>query len=438
MLQRSKPCSGAVEPSHETVTSASHAFLQRGSSSFKRANISLFLAGLSTFALLYDMQPLLPILAQTFGLDAGASSLSVSVATGALALALLFASWLSDAWSRKAIMAAALIVSSALCLAVALCPWWQGILVARALTGLALSGVPAVALAYLGEEVAPRDQGYAVGLYIAGNAIGGMSGRLLVGILAEWIGWRWSLGVLGVLALGSSLAFVLLLPPSRHFVRQRVPARVLLQRMGAHLRNPAQCMLYAEAFLLMGSFVTLYNYIGFRLSAAPYGLSHAAIASIFAVYLVGSAASAWIGALSATYGQARLLWPTVLLMGLGVALMALAPLPAVIAGIAVTTFGFFAAHALASGWVGRLAATGRAQASALYLCGYYLGSSLLGTLGGSFWERAGWGGVSAMVGVALAAALAIALRLAWKPPQPEGATGSALPAAALAETAESP
>jgi MFS transporter, YNFM family, putative membrane transport protein len=75
------------------------------------------------------------------------------------------------------------------------------------------------------------------------------------------------------------------------------------------------------------------------------------------------------------------------------------------------TAGFFAAHSVASGWVGGRARVAPAQASALYLCLYYIGSSIAGSVGGVFYARAAWPGTVIFVLALLALALASAVSL---------------------------
>ncbi|EGD01353.1 major facilitator family transporter, partial [Burkholderia sp. TJI49] len=84
---------------------------------------------------------------------------------------------------------------------------------------------------------------------------------------------------------------------------------------------------------------------------------------------------------------------------------------AIASGIACVTFGFFAGHSTASGWVGRLATQGKGQAAALYLLSYYLGSSIVGSLGGRFWSTHGWPGVVALVAGLLVVGCAAAVWL---------------------------
>jgi YNFM family putative membrane transporter len=329
-----------------------------------------------------------------------------------LALSIFVAGLMSDSLSRKTLMTASLCASALLNLAAAAAPDWHTLLLVRALEGLALGGLPAVAMAYISEEVHPNGLGLAMGLYVSGTAFGGMAGRIVTGVVADAFSWRVALATIGVLGLLASVAFVLLLPPSRRFVPTRGRGLAEPRRaLAVLLRQPGLPQLFALGFLFMGGFVTIYNYIGFRLLLPPYGLSQTAIGAIFTVYLVGMVASTWCGRLADRYGRARLVQAAVLLMAAGLTLMLAQSLACVIAGIVVLTFGFFAGHAVASGWVGQLAPRSKGLASSLYLLAYYLGSSLLGSLGGHFWAADGWLGVSMLVAVLLACAWALALDL---------------------------
>jgi YNFM family putative membrane transporter len=90
----------------------------------------------------------------------------------------------------------------------------------------------------------------------------------------------------------------------------------------------------------------------------------------------------------------------------GVALTLPSSPAAIVAGLVVLTAGFFAAHSLASGWVGARARVAPAQASALYLCLYYIGSSAAGSAGGVVWADGGWAAVALFAITLLVIALA--------------------------------
>jgi len=74
------------------------------SAAYRRIALALFLAGFSTFSLLYCVQPLLPAFAREFHIGAAASSLSLSVSTGFLAVSILCAGALSERVGRRGLM----------------------------------------------------------------------------------------------------------------------------------------------------------------------------------------------------------------------------------------------------------------------------------------------------------------------------------------------
>ena len=111
-------------------------------------------------------------------------------------------------------------------------------------------------------------------------------------------------------------------------------------------------------------------------------------------------------------GRPRVVLVSVLVMATGLALTLPERLPWVIVGLVVFTGGFFAAHATASGWAPVVGAPYGTRASALYVCGYYAGSSVFGTVLGGAWSAGGWpavvGSVTALVLVGTLAALVVA------------------------------
>lgn len=369
-----------------------------GEPAYRRIVVALFLAGFATFSLLYCVQPLLPVLGAAFRVSAAQSSLAVSLTTGCLALAILVAGALSRSLSRKSLMAGSLVLAAALNIGAAAAPDWALLLALRAVEGLALGGAPAVAMAYLAEEIHPDGLGRAMGLYVAGTALGGMSGRVLTGAFADLFGWRGALGGVGLGGLIAAGGFWLLLPPSRNFAPEpagSLPAHLRL--WAGHLADRRLVRLFAIGFLAMGGFVSLYNYAGFRLLGPPYRLSETEAGLVFVVYLFGVAASAAAGALADRFGRKPVMTAGFVSALAGVAATLAHPLAVVIAGIAVVTMGFFAVHTVASGGVGRLAVGAKGHAASLYLLFYYLGSSIMGSLGGWPWMTAGWRGVSAYV-----------------------------------------
>ncbi len=388
-----------------------HNFILRGSSEYRRANLALFFAGFVTFSTLYTFQPLFPNLVSEFGISPAIASLSLSLATLALAVTLPISGSLSDAWGRRRMMGISVVLAALLALLSASHVSLPALLALRLLQGIVLAGVPAVAMAYLNEEIEPQAIGSAMGLYIAGNACGGMSGRILTAWLTELLSWRAAVAGIGLLSILLAAVFILLLPASRNFQRRDLHLGALSRSLFGHLRNPGLLCLFFLAFTCMGGFVTLYNYVSFRLIGPGFNLSQAQVALIFLAYAFGAGGSTVIGQLVDRFGRSPLLFSALAVMTSGLLLTLSAQLPAVILGIVVFTIGFFGAHAIASAWVGLFAGQARAQASSLYLFAYYLGSSISGTGGGFFYSAWGWGGVVLLILFLIAAAFAAGMRL---------------------------
>ncbi|WP_371924699.1 MFS transporter [Pseudomonas sp. R5(2019)] len=392
-----------------------HRWIEKGTPLFLRTVLALFSGGFATFALLYCVQPMMPMLSHEFAINAAQSSLILSVSTGMLAIGLLITGPISDRVGRKPVMVCALFCAALCTLASALMPNWESILLMRALVGLSLSGLAAVAMTYLSEEIHPQHIGLAMGLYIGGNAIGGMSGRLIIGVLIDFVSWHTAMLIIGGLALIAATVFWKILPESRNFRARSLKPRSLLDGFTMHFRDAGLPWLFLEAFVLMGAFVTLFNYIGYRLLAEPYHMSQALVGLLSVVYLSGIYSSAQIGALADKLGRRRVFWATIVVMFAGLGLTMLTPVPVIIVGMLIFTFGFFGAHSVASSWIGRRATKAKGQASSLYLFSYYAGSSVAGTAGGMFWHYAGWNGIGLFIGALLVVALLVAVRLSKLP-----------------------
>ncbi|MFJ3287468.1 MFS transporter [Streptomyces sp. NPDC086669] len=375
-----------------------------GGPGYRRMSLALFLAGVATFALLYSTQALLPLISGEFGVPASAASWTVAAATGGLALFVLPMSALSERYGRRTVMTASLAVAVAVGLAVPFAPNLTTLVVLRAVQGAALAGLPASATAYLAEEVRPRALVTAIGLFVAGNSVGGMSGRVITGWVAQEWGWRVAVGVIGAVAVACAVAFRLLLPAPRHFTPGSLRPRVLARTVRDHLSNPLLRRLYAIGALFMTVFGGVYTVIGYRLTEAPFSLPQGIVGSIFLVYLVGTVSASTAGRLVDRLGRRGALYAAGATTASGLLLSLAGSLPLVLLGLVLITAGFFAGHAVASSAVSKTASVGRAQAAALYQSAYYIGSSAGSTVGAVAFHAGGWGGT---VGVGLVAVLGV-------------------------------
>lgn len=395
---------GAAPASSSRAPEPTDSRLTPGGPGYRRMSLALFLAGVATFALLYSTQALLPLISGEYGVAASEASWTVAAATGGLALFVLPMSALSERFGRRTVMTASLTVAVIVGLLVPFAPSLGTLVVLRALQGAALAGLPASAQAYLAEEVRPKALVTAIGLFVAGNSVGGMSGRIITGWVAQVWGWRVAVGVVGVIAVLCAVAFRMLLPAPRHFRAGSLRPRVLAGTVRGHLSDPLLRRLYAIGALFMTVFGGVYTVIGYRLTGAPFSLPQGVIGSIFLVYLVGTVSASTAGRLVSRLGRRGALYLAGATTAAGLLLSLLDSVVLVLLGLVLITAGFFAGHAVASSAVSKTAVHGRAQASALYQSAYYIGSSVGSTVGAMAFHAQGWSGT---VGVGLLAVLGV-------------------------------
>lgn len=398
----------------------------------RRVLVALVAIGMTTFVQLYYPQALIPAISRDFAVDASQAALTVSGATIGLAVAALGWSWVANRIGRARAMTIAIVAAAAIGLALPFVTSFPVLILLRIAQGIALGGTPALALAYLSEQVSRRDAMAAGATYISGTVVGGLVGRLIAAPIADVSDWRVAALVAGcVSALGAGVA-VTTLPRER---RDRLSPATARPRpagvwpgMVANLTNPGQLALYAQAFFLMGAQVAVFNYLGYRLELEPFSLPPALTAVIFLAGLSGAVSARLAATLAGRFGRRRVLLASSLTMVAGAASTIPDRLPSVLIGLLLFTTAYFSAHSIASGWVGPMATTGIAQATSLYTLFYYAGSSLFGWLGGLAFA-AGWTGTASMVIaitlIAFAAARALLPHLAEptraksRRPQPE-------------------
>jgi MFS transporter, YNFM family, putative membrane transport protein len=395
--------------------------LHSGTREYRQASVVLFAAGFMAFSLLYVVQGTLPAVSAGFGVSPATASLTLSFTTLPLAVTVVVAASWSEGQGRRSLLVGSLLGAAALTLTAAASPTFGVLLVLRVLTGLVLAGLPAVAMAYVAEEFHPSGLGTAMGLYISGTGLGGMTGRLAGGLLSSVLSWRLALAVVGGLCLLGGAWVALRLPSSRNFVPTPGGLRSRVAAVRGPLSDPVIIRLAVCGFVLMGSLVSYFNYLQYRLTGAPFHLPPSVGALVFVVYVFGTVSANWMGRLTDRRSRGSVLYLGLAIMAAGVLASLSGSLPLVLVGTAALVFGFFGAHSVASGWVNAWATTQRAQASSLYLFGYHLGSSVAGFVGGLFFGAYGWAGEVGTVIILLAGGVVAALRL----PNATGSQGRA-------------
>ncbi|RUR33480.1 MFS transporter [Vreelandella andesensis] len=378
-----------------------------------RATAALCLGSFLVFINLYVPQPLLPGLKDTYGVSTLGVSFLMSASTLSLAFSLLVFGPLSDAIGREAIMRITLLIAGGLSLALAFAPTFESLLLLRLLQGFVLGGLPAVAIAWMGDEFEKPALLSAVGLYIGANSLGGISGRIVGGGAADLGGPSAAFIAVGMMTVVGCAVFWRLLPNSRAFTPKRFKLRQALGDLLGHLRAPVLLAAYCLGGINFLIFINQYSYITFRLAGEPYQLAASSLGLIFLTYLGGTFGSTLSGRLAGRFSPASCMSVGIVILMLGTAVTLANSLWMIVVGLTINAFGFFLAHSLASSWVGRYAQGARGSASALYLVFYYLGASVGGFWLEPFWRWAQWQGVAVGSWLLLGITLAISVGL-WR------------------------
>ncbi len=378
---------------------------------FKLIKIGIFLSGLSVFAQLYLFQPLLPLVSEYFNAGAGNSSLLVSSSTIGMATGLFFFAFKADAYSRKKLMIFSLLSSALLTFVSTWIPNLSILIAIGFFKGFVLSGVSAVALAYLTEEVEISSVALAISMYLSGNTIGGMSGRISATILAGEYGWKDAVMIIGISSLILGLIFWKIFPNSRFFHPQKIDYSLKIKQMRKFLADPFLLSLFCIAAMIMGTFVSIYNYLSFRLEAPPFSLSHYFIALIFLMYIFGVFGTMLTSFLSKFYEKRNILKFSILTMFASLFCFYSQNIYLIIIGLALFTLCFFSAHTMASQMVAVRAKFGKSSATSIYWLFYYFGSSILGSGTGYLLHATSWNIFISLLAFTLLIAFILSSRL---------------------------
>lgn len=367
--------------------------IQPNSPAYWRATLALCIGSFMIFANVYITQPLLPTLASEFGISALEASWTFTLTTLTLGLSLLVYGALSDSLGRRGIMLLSLVGVVVCALALSFVSTYEEMLVLRAVQGLMLGGLPAIAIAYMNDEFSPRALALAVGLYIGGNTLGGISGRLIGGFVGDWLGWQGAFVVMALVSTLCLITFALLLPKSEHFDARPLRLGLMLTSMAGHLRTPSLLIAYLIGGFNFFIFLNQYSYITFVLADEPYNLPASLLGMLFLTYLSGTFGSAISGKVADYLPQTRAMSLGVLILICGSLVTLSNDIWLIVLGFFINSLGFFFCHSTASSWVSRNASSAKASASALYLVFYYLGASSGGFYLQPFWSNGHWPGV---------------------------------------------
>lgn len=360
---------------------------------YQKVTLSLALGSFLIFCNLYLFQPMLPYMANHFAVSETQVNWIFAATTLALSISLVPWAVGSERFGRRNVMLFGLLVLPVISLAMLFTDSLIGLVLLRAVMGIALAAFASVAVAYMVEELSPKAFSQAIGTYIAANSLGGISGRILGGMLTEHLGWQSAVITMAILTIIGAFIVIGLLPQQRHFKAQKGMLRYHNRALLSHLRNRTIWLAMLIGGLNFALFVNLYSVMAFRLVAPPHQLPIGIASMIFLCYLAGTLSSkltaTWNRHYSAIHGM--MLGTTISLLGMLVAYFD--QLIWMVMGLLLISFGAFFTHTLAYAWVSQKAKRAKATATALYLVHYYIGGSLGGFYLIYSWQHGGWAAV---------------------------------------------
>lgn len=361
---------------------------------FKKILLALTCASFITFTNLYFVQPIMPLIVRSYGVSSAAAGLSLSVAVISMIVGLLFFSFLSDRLGRTRVMHVTIIFSIIPLALMPVVPNFELFLFLRFIQGFFIAGLPASAIVYISEEVAPHSISLGIMMYIAANGAGGMLGRIFVGYIADISGWKTSVFVWFCFALILFIIYFVNLPKSNFFQASKEAAAKDLLSIFSHLKNILLIPAFIMGVLLQFSFTGVWTYLPFYLENEPFHLQVRDTSLTYLAYTTGIIGSIAAGRLSIHMKKSILVTIGTLILIAGAWLTNSQSLPAVFTGLCLTCLGFFVSHSLMSAIVNERAVHHKAGASSLYLVHYYLGVAIGGTLAGIVWQSFGWMGLT--------------------------------------------
>ena len=370
--------------------------------------------GLTAFLTVVDLfatQAILPSLVRHYQVSPAAMGFAVNASTMGMAVAGLAVAFFSRRIDRRlgiAVSLALLAVPTAL---LAIAPGLGTFTVLRIIQGIFMATAFALTLAYLGEEYAATAAAAAFAAYITGNVASNLVGRLISAALADYLGLAINFYVFALLNLAGAVLVYYTVHRARPMPSYGAAPVSPLATWAAHLGNPPLRAGFGIGFCILFAFIGTFTYVNFVLTRPPLSLGAMQLGLVYFVFLPSIFTTPLAGAAVQRLGIQQALWAGLGIAGIGLPLLVTPWLPAVLVGLALVGVGTFLAQATATGFVSRAATGDRGSASGIYLASYFCGGLVGSAVLGQVFDRLGWAACVIGIGLSLAAAALLTLRL---------------------------
>ncbi|WP_063042526.1 MFS transporter [Nocardia grenadensis] len=222
------------------------------------ASVLFFLLGSEMFVL----SPLIPVLANEFGISTARAAMSVSAFALTYATVSPLVAALADRWTRRTTIVAGACVFVAGEIFSALAPSYEFLIAGRVLAGAGAALMGPAVWSYVTETAAAAERGRAVSRVSAFFAAGQILGVPAGAVVADTVSWRW---VFAAIAIAAALATVLvglnLTGETRVPPRNRSPRRMLAASVGLWRNHDFTLVVSANFFAQAARYAT-YTFAG--------------------------------------------------------------------------------------------------------------------------------------------------------------------------------
>ncbi|MDB5860429.1 MAG: hypothetical protein JWQ76_4118 [Ramlibacter sp.] len=375
--------------------------------------VALATVHFSSSAMMRVCDPMLPALAQSFGVTTGRAALTISAYAIAYGLLQLLFGPLGDRYGKRRVIGfagLACVVGNVLALAAMSL---EMLVLARFLAGAAAAGIIALVLAWVGDTVPYEDRQAVLARFLTLSLGGMIAGQWVSGFLTEQFGWRAVFAVLALVFLVGGLAITL------HPEVRREPARPPSGQ--GHFRDILQVLAvpWARWMLLVVLVEGAFAFSGLAFLPAflvrEFGLGLSAAAAVVALYGIGGFFYAFgVRRMVASLGEGGIALAGGIGMGLAWLLLAVGghwalALPACLVG----GLGFYMLHGTMQTHATQMVPALRGTSVSLFAMAMFVGISIGVAVASAVVDRIGYRPVFLACGVALAvigAAFAFSLR----------------------------
>lgn len=342
------------------------------------------------FSTIYLVQPVLPVLQAEFGVSIARAAQTVSVVILGVAFSTLTFGRLADMYPVKPLIVLGGIMVSGAGLACSMATNINIFIALRLIQGLFIPALTTCLATYLARNLPIQALNVVMGSYVAATVVGGLGGRLLVGCLHAPEHWRRAFVTASGLVLLTSLATIMLLPREERPAGKQDNGPGYVQLM----LRPDLVRTFLVGFGALFVFGSMFNYLPYYLSQAPFHASTQTITLLYLTYIAGVIIAPLSGKFSNRFGNGMTMVLGALTMGTALFVSHIPDLLSVTASLALACTGFFAAHASAVGCMNRRLSSSRGRANSLYILWYYIGGSTGITVTGHLFKHFGWSGVT--------------------------------------------